>query len=630
MKAKRLLLSFFFVVVVGIIITARSGGPAAQLGAGYTGAPGEGNCSSCHFGGSYGTVTPVIEIFQVGTSTAVTAYTAGTQYDMRVTVNNSAGTPIRRGFQMTTLRVSNNQALAGYSNLGAGVQQAVAGGRTYVEHSSPSVSNQFTFRWTAPASGTGSVRFYASGNCVNNNGGSDGDIAGTANLILPEIVPLAVSGTKVDVTCFGLNNGSINITASGGSLPYSYLWSDGAITEDRTNLAPGTYSVTVTDAALSTVTSSNFTIAQPAAPLVITVNVGAIACAGGSASVTVGATGGTPNYTGTGVFNLAPGQHTRTVTDSKGCIKDTTFTIGPAPAAITVNAVANGLIPCNGNGTTVTVTASGGTGTLNGVGTFTVTIPGTQQYTVTDANGCSGQASVNVSSVSGLAVTTGLTMPNCIDTCSGVLTYNIQTTSLPFTESVTSQLGGNQANANALCPGNYLLAVEDNAGCEFTWAFTILAPTPPQATIAQVNNANGGNNGSVDITVTGGVPPYTYEWSNNASSQDLSNVGAGTYSVVVTDSNDCTAEITNIQVFDIAGIEEPKVETVVLYPNPFSGQFQLNLPGVDVVSVKDVSGKTHPFIQNGQAVRLLEPAKGIYFIELKSNNVILVMKLLSE
>ena len=106
---------------------------------------------------------------------------------------------------------------------------------------------------------------------------------------------VAVSGTQVNVACFGNATGSINITASGGTAPYTYDWSDLAGTndpEDRTALTIGTYSVTVTDANLCTATT-NFTITQPAAIAISTQPSNITECVGGTVALTVAASGGT-------------------------------------------------------------------------------------------------------------------------------------------------------------------------------------------------------------------------------------------------------------------------------------------------------------------------------------------------
>jgi hypothetical protein len=127
---------------------------------------------------------------------------------------------------------------------------------------------------------------------------------------------LSASETHNPILCYG-GTTTVNITASGGTPPYS---GDGA----HTGVSAGPFSFTVTDAnGCSTVVSGN--ISQPT-QLVAT---SSVACSGGSAVVTVSASGGTPGYTGTGTFSHASGTYSYTVTDANGCTATTTGTVAP-------------------------------------------------------------------------------------------------------------------------------------------------------------------------------------------------------------------------------------------------------------------------------------------------------------
>ena len=608
---KKLAVSLFLVMALGILLIGRSGGAAEFLNQGYTGAPGETTCSQCHSGGAYGTVTPQIQIFQQGTTSPVTAYTPGTTYDMRVTVNNTSGSPLRFGFQMTALRASGNQALSGYSNLGSNVQQITANARTYVEQNASSVSNQFTFRWTAPSAGTGNVIFYASGNCLNNNGNANGDVAGTQTLQISEASPLSVSGVKTNITCYGLNNGSINITATGGAGGYTYSWSDGSNLEDRTGLAAGPYSVTVTDAASATATAS-FTIVQPDS---ITVNTtfSPILCFGGSTQVTVTASGGTGTLNGTGTFTASAGSSSYTVTDQNGCSKIKTIQL-LQPSQITMNVITNGIIPCVGIGATVTVNASGGTGALTGTGTFFISTPGTQTFTVTDANACQVQQSANFINASGLSMTAQLTQPTCVDTCSGIFVPTVNSAGF-FTDSLVNNETGETMNGfSSLCPGSYTYHVLDNNGCTLTYSFDILSPQSPVASLETINPSNGASNGGIDISVSGGIPPYTFSWSDGSDSEDLAGASAGTYSVTVTDSLLCSTVLGNLVIWDVFHVAENTTLEIEAFPNPFKQQFRLTNTDYAVISIQDIQGRNLPFAQSGENVNITGDFKGICFV----------------
>ena len=176
----------------------RSAGPAFAGVGGRTGAPGEGNCSDCHGGGGY-TPNALIEIFENGTTTPATSYQPGSTYDLKVSVSSSSGTPIAYGFQLVPLTASNVMA-GSYNTLGSGVRQSTSGSRTYLEHNAPKATGTFTSKWVAPALGTGTVSFYANGNCINNTGGTGGDNSIATTLVLPEFSIV----TSVKITNFGI------------------------------------------------------------------------------------------------------------------------------------------------------------------------------------------------------------------------------------------------------------------------------------------------------------------------------------------------------------------------------------------------------------------------------------------
>lgn len=183
-----------FVVLVGValVLSSNSNGRATQSNRGNTGAFGETTCGQCHSASTYGTVSLSIEIFEAGSSEPVEAYLPETTYDMRVTVSHTTGNPVGFGFQLTCLTEAENLPLAGFTNLAANVKQATLAsgpqaGRTYVEHNGVTANPVFEFSWTAPESGFGPVRFFASGNAVNGNNGSSGDTAGATSLTLNEV-----------------------------------------------------------------------------------------------------------------------------------------------------------------------------------------------------------------------------------------------------------------------------------------------------------------------------------------------------------------------------------------------------------------------------------------------------------
>ncbi len=176
--------------------------------------------------------------------------------------------------------------------------------------------NQFVLDWTR-------VRKFASTDPSISVGGEQ-----------TELPPIVITYTKTDVTdCFGGSDGSIDISVSGGSESYTYLWNPGGeVTEDISGLSAGIYSVVVTDTYDNTATSDNIEITQPDEILLDYTITSPIACSECTATILISATGGTPPYTGIGSFDQGVGTVIYTVTDDNGCSEEISVTINePAP-----------------------------------------------------------------------------------------------------------------------------------------------------------------------------------------------------------------------------------------------------------------------------------------------------------
>jgi hypothetical protein len=222
---------------------------------------------------------------------------------------------------------------------------------------------------------------------------------------------LSVSCSGTNVSCNGGNNGTICATASGGTVGYQYDWSNGATGSCISGLAAGPYCVTVVDA-IGCTASCCYTINQlPALSASSFANVN-VTCNGGSnGCVSVAVSGGTPPYSGTGVFcGLAAGSFQFIVTDSYSCTVSATVTI-TQPLAITATVTSNSPV-CLGSLINITSAVSGGTGSKtylwsgpNGFGSTAanpvitnaiISDSGIYTVTITDAHGCTGTASTHV------------------------------------------------------------------------------------------------------------------------------------------------------------------------------------------------------------------------------------------
>jgi len=158
--------------------------------------------------------------------------------------------------------------------------------------------------------------------------------------------------------------------------------------------------------------------------------------------------------------------------------------------------------------------------------------------TITDANGCSTIVNAMVGSTAGLAVTESITDGACAGVARGSIDITVSGGTAPYTYSWTN--GATTEDIHDLMPGTYSVVITDANGCQLMGTYTIVAPNSIEAT-SEVDNPDCSEaTGKINITVSGGTAPYTFVWSNGATTEDLDAVVAGTYQVTITDVNGCT------------------------------------------------------------------------------------------
>ncbi|MFN8393527.1 MAG: T9SS type A sorting domain-containing protein [Bacteroidia bacterium] len=406
--------------------------------------------------------------------------------------------------------------------------------------------------------------------------------------------PTFVCGTNV--SCNGASDGAINLAIGGGAtcLAYTYQWSDGATTEDRTGLTAGTYSVTVTDANGCS-TSGSITLTEPAilassgvaATYSCGTNVSCNGAADGSINLTATGGAGCVNYsyswsngaTTEDVSGLTAGTYTVTVTDANGCSTTSSFTL-TEPAILASSGVAATYacgtnISCNGSADgSINLSVTGGAScaaysyswsngaTTEDIGGLTA---GTYTVTVTDANGCSTTSSFTLTQPAVLQRTLLVSATHACGyniSCNGASdgTVNLEVGGGASCVAYTYQWsnGATTQDLSGLTAGTYTVTVTDANGCSFTDAITLTQPAPVALSLTAFTytcgynvSCNGASNGIVGLTVTGGASclAYTYQWSDGATTEDRTGLAAGTYGVTVTDANGCsaTASITLTQ-----------------------------------------------------------------------------------
>lgn len=307
------------------------------------------------------------------------------------------------------------------------------------------------------------------------------------------------------------------VTLNGGGAS-TYVWDNG-VTDNVPFAATGTttYNVIGTDVNGCTNTASTVLTVNPLP--VVSASSTAIACNGGTSTVTITATGGMPAYVGEGVYTQPAGTTVYVVTDANSCAGTASVVI-TEPAPLVASSVSTNIL-CNGGTSTVTISATGGTGAYSGTGTFTQSA-GTTIYTVTDANSCVSTTSVTVTEPAILVVSSSETAILCNGGTSSV--------TISATGGTTAYSGTGTFPQSA---GTTVYTVTDANSCSSTLSVTVTEPTVLTATSSATSIACFGGSSTVTVLPAGGTSPYTITGSPFT-------VPAGSYTYNVSDANGCT------------------------------------------------------------------------------------------
>jgi len=368
---------------------------------------------------------------------------------------------------------------------------------------------------------------------------------------------LTATQSQTEVLCNGSATGTATVTASGGSGNYSYSWSpSGGTAATATGLAANTYTCTITDKNGCFITKT-FTISQPTAPLTATTSqINATCSTGGQAAVAPagGAGGYTYFWSPRGqttqiVTGLAAGSYSCKITDANQCSITKTFNISTTNTLVAIAGQTN--ILCNGANTgSAWVMPSGAPGPFTYVWSPSVSSSdtaanlsaGNYSVTITSANGCSIVKNFTITEPSAINITPSQTNVSCNGGSNGYASVTVTGGTGTYTYS-WSPSGGTAATANGLSAGTYIVTVTDAKQCTKIQSFTIAEPDALTPSVSQTDvSCNGGSNGSATVSVTGGTGTYSYQWSpSGGTNATASGLSAGTYTVLIKDSNLCEA-----------------------------------------------------------------------------------------
>lgn len=489
-----------------------------------------------------GGMTPYHYMWSNGqTASSLTGLTAGS---FMVTVIDANGCSLTDTFtvaqsEQLMLGVRTTPPLCSNTSDGA-IDLIVSGG-----------TSPFTFNWSngqitedlsGAAGGTYEVSVVDAKGC---------DAALTVEISAPPAI--IITSFVSDATCFGKNDGNINVSVTGGLSPYSFAWSNGAATESLSELSAGDYLLTITDDNGCAVFKS-FTVYEPAQLEAVINLANDVSCFGeNDGMLCAQATGGTAPYSfawSSGAaeacaFGLIPATYTITITDEHACTATAAAQVNE-PMPLLASAMIHD-VPCfSASNGSIDLTVSGGTMPYsyfwsNGQSSSSISglVAGTYIATITDDNGCRLTDTFTVAQSGQLMLGVRTSPPSCSTATDGTIDLMVTGGVPPFiynwsTGDITEDLTG-------LAAGTYLVTVIDANGCDALLSIAVTAP-PSMMIASLVDDVScfGENDGSIQITVAGGVSPYSYAWSNGAETEDVSSVSAGSYSLTVTDDNGCT------------------------------------------------------------------------------------------
>ncbi|KAB1065647.1 T9SS type A sorting domain-containing protein [Salibacter halophilus] len=479
------------------------------------------------------------------TTASITGVAAGT-YSVTITDNNGC-------FDSTSLTITESASLVASSIADSNIScnGGSNGGATALATGG---TMPYTYSWSNAAT-TASITGVASGTysvtITDNNGCFD-----STSLTITEPASLVASSVAdSNVSCNGANDGGATASATGGTAPYNYMWSNAATTASITGVPAGTYSVTVTDNN-GCFDSTSLTITEPASLVASSIADSNVSCNGASdGGATASATGGTMSYTYSwsnaattaSITGVAAGTYSVTITDNNGCFDSTSVTI-TEPAILAAASVVDSNVSCNGaSDGGATASATGGTAPYNYMWSNSATTAsitgvsaGTYSVTITDNNGCFDSTSLTITEPASLvASSVADSNVSCNGASDGGATASATGGTAPYNYMWSN--AATTASITGVPAGTYSVTVTDNNGCFDSVSLTITEPAMLTAASVVDSNisCNGGSNGGATASATGGTAPYNYMWSNAATTASISGIAAGTYSVTITDDNGC-------------------------------------------------------------------------------------------
>ncbi len=372
--------------------------------------------------------------------------------------------------------------------------------------------------------------------------------------------PLSAQAQITDLSCHNQPDGIINIKTRGGTSPYSWAWSNGQSTDSVYGLAAGDHTLTITDANGCELIES-YEINQPE-KLHLSFEVNDVNCKGdssGNAKAVV--SGGTAPYTyqwseGTNnrkIENLPSGDYQLTVTDKNGCQIIDSIEIKEPLNPLTASKTVTNLQCYQDQSGIIEVQVTGGTSPyqykwynknesrwLNQSSSKLEGIKaGNYQVIITDAAGCDEKIEASITEPAPLAIDTTITHVLCHGENTGSIETNVTGGTQPY--SLNWSNGDTTQITSALSANDYALTITDDNGCTSQLKTSVKEPSKPLRTSIATTAVEcyGEASGTITANSSGGTSPYTYNWSDGASTAKRAQLPADVYTLTVSDDNGC-------------------------------------------------------------------------------------------
>jgi gliding motility-associated-like protein len=463
-------------------------------------------------------------------------------------------------------------------------------------------SGTYTYLWSPGGQTTPQVTGLCAGVHEVTITDSEGcSILATVLILDPD--PVMVDAAVTAIACAGECDGSIVVTPSGGSAPYTFMWSPGGqTTAEITGLCAGTYEVTVMDGNGCSATDT-YTITEPA-PTALTGSSTPSACQVCSGTATIDIVGGTPDHevvwidadgnivgNTTTVTDLCAGLYTAAVTDANGCTVQQVVAVSDADgeeltmasAAPSCAGVCDGeasvSFSCGTPDCTVVWYDAQGNDLGQSGNMITGLCAGTYVVEVTNAAGCLSVGTVDVVDPDPIQPNSSSTPVSCFGACDGTATVGPTGGSGTYTY-LWSPGGQTTPQVTGLCAGVHDVMITDDSGCSIQASVLLLEPTPLEvdAVTGNVGCADACD-GSIVLSPSGGAGAYTYAWApvppNGQGSNAALNLCAGSYDVTVTDGNGCSLTSTY-------GITEPAPLALMGSSTPSTCQLCTGTATIDI------------------------------------------------